>query len=119
MSGLSLETRGSWYFPFCSIVAHFDAGSSILPYTRSLTSPWRSYLIFEACLTLAKSLSRPSAENTGSRTHAARRLGSPSHAGSPSRYRKANVFAAPLPTYGRSSGIIGFPSRKDWRRRSR
>ena len=30
----------------------------------------RSYLIFEACLTLAKSWSRPSAENTGSRTHA-------------------------------------------------
>ena len=31
LSGLSLETRGSWYFPFCSIVAHFDAGSRILP----------------------------------------------------------------------------------------
>ena len=31
LSGLSLETRGSWYFPLCPAVAHFDAGSRILP----------------------------------------------------------------------------------------
>ena len=83
LSGLLLPTRGSKYFPFWSIVAHFDAGSRILPYTSRRTIPWRSYRIFEACLTLARNWSRPSAENTGSRMHAASRFGSPLHFGSP------------------------------------
>ena len=83
LSPFSLATGLSQYFSFWSIVAHFDAGSRILPYTRSRTIPWRSYCILEACLTLARSWPRPRAENTGSRMHAASRFGSPLHFGSP------------------------------------
>ena len=119
LSGLLLPTRGSKYFPFWSIVAHFDAGSRILPYTSRRTIPWRSYRIFEACLTLARNWSRPSAENTGSRTHAASRFVSPSHAGSPSRYLMTCVFATAPPTYGARAGIRGVPSLNDCLSRSR
>ena len=85
LSSFLLATSLSWYFSFWSIVAHFDAGSRILPYTSRRTIPWRSYRIFEVCFTLARSCPRPSAENTGSRMHAASRFGSPLHFGSPAR----------------------------------
>ena len=73
----------------------------------------------EAHLTLAKSSSRPSARNTGSRTHGASRFGSPMHFVSPRSNVTVHFRTGACPTNGSSSLMSGLPSEKDSRSRFR